>query len=134
MRNDIDDEIESCFSQKIAGDDEEDNRDGQKDFYSSRGGNILVIKTPKFSSKFDLRNYGSIPSEQLDENNAAMQPNFESPTKKVLDINDVKDDVQKEEIACTKSSKEMKAKVVEQKKNQKKPEEHKAPPNEESKK
>ena len=82
MRSDITDEIESCFSQKIAGDDEEDNRDGQKDFYSSRGGDTLVIKTPKFSSKFDLRNYGSIPSDQIDEN-AAMQPNFESPTKKV---------------------------------------------------
>lgn len=89
IRDDIDDEIESCFSQKIAGDDEEDNKDGQKDFYSSRGGEILVIKTPKFSSKFDLRNYGSIPSDQIDENNAAMQPNFESPTKKDLDLKNV---------------------------------------------
>ena len=92
-------QIESCFSQKIAGDYEEDNKDGQKDFHSSRGGEILAIKTPKFSSKFDLRNYGLIPSEQIDENAAAaMQPNFESPTKKAVDINDVNDDVQQEEI------------------------------------
>ena len=133
MRSSLDDEeqerlqIESCFSHKIADDDEEDSKDGQKDFQSSRNCDYLVIKTPKFSSKFDLRNYGSIPSEQLDENNA-MQPNFESPTKKVVDINDVNDDAEKDEIQFTK------AKEFDQKENPKKPEERKAPKNEENKK
>ena len=93
-------QIESCFSQKIAaGNDEEENKDGQKDFSASRF--EFIVQTPKFSSKFDLPNYEKFniaPPDQSHEIHVAtpMVPAFDqSPIKNnhhLAEINHVVND------------------------------------------